>query len=389
MANEVVLDRTKPPNDETSASRIACLCCGDEHVAAGPDDNGTVSNEVNGFKNCWLCGDCYKGVKDFGKGSGRKFGALKGSADSDAIRLEQENDITNSVMKKLGSYADVLVDKIVGRLEMNGSLDMSRGSSMGERSFADVVRKPAAKIVISNAGDSFIKDASDALKETPVSFMKADKAGNVTIALPDEDTLNSARGRLRDVIPNTANTKTVVKLPKVTVCDFPLQGVASGELDRREMDCEIINRICMKNREVKAWIDEGHTCEVVYVGRSRGRDRASVGLRVSCTIRDFLLGRGNLFVGNVSCRVEERNYIPQCYMCQRFGHKAFECEQDAPTCMHCAEAHPSRDCENRRNTCCANCKRSSDPHIQRGAAHHNAASFDCPVYIRRLRMQKN
>ena len=357
------------------------------------------SNQSNTMVRCLKCKIPNNDVSD-GSAEGLDFGRIKGLnwlcegcyaavEGGDQDRVELERDITSSVIKRLGSYADVLADKIVGKLEVNGTLDMSRGSSIGERSFADVVRKPSAKIVVSNAGESFIKEASEALKETPVSFLKADKAGNVTIALPDEDTLNSARGRLRDVIPTSANTKTIVRLPKVTVRDFPLSGASTGEIDRKEMDCEIINLICLKNREVKTWIDEGHTCEVVYVGRSRGRDRATVALRVSCTIRDFLLGRGNLFVGNVSCRVEERNYIPQCYMCQRFGHKAFECQQEAPTCMHCAENHPSRDCENRSNTCCANCKRSNDPQIQRGAGHHNAASFDCPVYIRRLRMQKN
>ena len=368
---EVVLDRARLRSDEKRAKRtsdqsclLKCLRCKCPNTS-DVSDTGLGSIKLKGLN--WMCEQC--------------FVMVEGGCD-------REGEIARSVTEGISSYVDILADKIAGRLELNGT--MTRDSQVGDRSFADVVRKPAAKIVVSNAGDSFIKDASEALKETPVSFMKADKTGNVTIALPDEDILNSARGRLRDIIPSSANTKTVVKLPKITVRDFPLPPSASvGERDRNEMDCEIMSLIRMKNKEVKEWIDEGHTCEVVYVGRARGRERASVGLRVSCTIRDFLLNRGNLYVGNVSCRVEERNYIPQCFMCQRFGHKAFECNQEAPTCMHCAESHPSRDCSNRRNICCSNCRRSSDPNVQRCATSHNAASTDCPVYIRRLRMQKN
>ena len=361
---------------------LRCKCLNDNVSGGSGEELGL--GRIRGLN--WLCDSCYNIVELEGDEEDR---VERETGNED--RHERERDeITLSVMKKLTSYVDVLADKIVGKLEGNGSLDSSRGSMVGERSFADVVRKPAAKIVISNAGDSFISDASEALKETPVSFMKADKSGNVTIGLPDEDILNSARGRLRDIIPASADTKTLIKLPKVTVRDFPVPTKASsGGTNRREIDSEIISQIRMKNREIKTLIDEGHTCEVVYVGKPRGGDRASIGLRVSCSIKDFLLSRGNLFVGNVSCRVEERHYIPQCYMCQRFGHKAYECEQEAPTCMHCAGHHSSRDCDNRRNKCCSNCKASSDPQIQSGAVYHNAASTDCPVYLRRLRIQKN
>ena len=366
----VVSNREKRTKTKGRLKLIACLKCKTERDGEMPE---TVSNE-DGF--CWLCPGCFKAVE-------------KGE-EGDAVVKREE--IAECVASEMAKHTDAIMEKITERLNMSGIGDANRTvASMGERSFADVVtRKPAAKILIANAGESGVTQVTEALKQTPVSYLKADKDGNVTIGLPEQSILEQAENQLKAVLPEAATLRTTVRLPKVTIKEFPLPLEDFPlDMERKDLNDAIVRLIRMKNHEVRTLIEEGHVFEVVYVGKSRSRGRATVAARVSCTIHGLLLSDGKLFVGNESCRVEDRFYIPQCFCCQKFGHKAWECEQSQPTCMYCAECHETRNCPNKRNVCCANCKNANDPHLKNSAHTHTAGSADCPVFLLKVRQAKN
>ena len=413
MANEVVLDCTKPPDNDNDNKAVTCICCRVERVPVKTNDV-TVSTKVeDGF--CWLCKRCLAGVKDYVyvRDSGNVGG--EGSvADADGAPGFQrgEEEVANRVLEELDKRVDAIVDRIAEKIELNRTGDLNgctlaagerslplgdrsfalgeRSFVSGDRSFAEVVKRPSAKILIKNAGDSVAKQASEVLKQTPVSFMKTEKDGTVMIALPDQSMLAEAETQLKAALPDVASIKSSIRLPKVTVKDFPLPLEDFPiDMERKDLDAAIVDLIRMKNRGVRDLIDSGHTFEVVFVGKSRDRGRANVGLRVSCGVRDHLVSSGRLYVMNVACKVEDRYHIPQCYCCQRFGHKSWECDQNQPTCKFCAEHHETRYCQNKRNLCCVNCRNSNDPKVRQRAATHNAGSADCPVFLLKLKLQQS
>eukprot|EP00116_Pleurobrachia_bachei_P007134 sb/3467396/ len=297
------------------------------------------------------------------------------------------------VVAACGLKVDCLVSKIADKLVeygMEGSgLEDRVGGERG--SFADVAKKQSSgKIVVKNGGEGFVDRASKALSKTPLTYLRQEKDGSVTIALPDEETLSSAEKQLTEIIPESAQVTKSVR-QKITIRDFPLpSGVSARDASARdELNTTIREALKTKNNDLRDLIERGDKFDVVYVGKSGTRETAPVGVRVSCDIRDLLTRKGRVYVGNTSCRVEDRYYIPQCYKCQRYGHKSNECEQTSCTCKFCAGSHDTRRCPDMSRVCCANCLKSRDPQLRERAYNHNAGSLDCPVYLLKLRNSKN
>ena len=332
---------------------------------------------------CWLCEACYGYVES---------GCEGGVPTSEAGLVLNDGTcekLASLVVEACGLKVDCLVSKIADKLVdmgMEGSgLEDKVGVERG--SFAEITKKSTTgKIVVKNGGEGFVDRASEALSETPLTYLKQQKDGSVTIVVPDEETLSSAEKRLTEIIPETAQVTKSVRHPKITIRDFPLPSDVSA---RDELNTIITEAVKIKNPELRALIDRGDKFDVVYVGKMGHRDSAPVGVRVSCDIRDLLIRKGRVFVGNSSCRVEDRYYIPQCYKCQRFGHKSNECEQASHTCKYCAGSHDTRQCPDMSRVCCANCSKSRDPQLRERSYNHNAGSSVCPVYLLKLRNSKN
>ena len=379
-----------------------CLRCKVEN----PDAiNMDVSTE-RGW--CWLCEDCYGFVEVGccsvdGDCSVKVGSPVEGGAptEADAVGLVLNDGscekIASLVVAACGLKVDGLVSKIADKLVEYGV----EGSGLEDRvgvergSFADVAnaKKPStAKIVVKNGGDGFVNRASEALSKTPVTYLKQEKDGSVTIAVPDEESLSSAEKRLTEIMPENAQVTRSVRHPKITIRDFPLPAAASAQdaTARDKRNAMITEAVKIKNPDLRDMIERGDKFDVVYVGKSGdGRTTAPVGVRVSSDIRDLLTRKGRVFVGNSSCRVEDRHYIPQCYKCQRYGHKSNECEQTSYTCKFCAGSHDTRRCTDMSRVCCANCMKSRDPQLRGRAFSHNAGSLDCPVYHLKLKNSKN
>lgn len=66
---------------------------------------------------------------------------------------------------------------------------------------------------------------------------------------------------------------------------------------------------------------------------------------------------------------EDLNKYPQCYKCQGWGHWVGNCTREHPVCVHCADHHESRQCENRAHIKCINC-----------GGRHKAYDHRCPAF---------
>ena len=188
-------------------------------------------------------------------------------------------------------------------------------------------------------------------------------------------------------------------LPKVTLFDVPafaLQGVDKTNKTVAEIrDVEkalIVNEICDKNQGILDLKSDGHTVEVVFIGKVSPRNSLTVGLKVSPAVWASIFDEQNGFVFMYGKRITVKNrfFIKQCYHCQLFGHISTDCpkKQSSPTCLYCMGPHRSSTCtvkDEKSSHSCAKCAASKTPSDVAVSKSHNSSSSDCPMYIRECR----
>ena len=181
-------------------------------------------------------------------------------------------------------------------------------------------------------------------------------------------------------------------MPLLTVLHADVSSIRVEVTEREKTDEYIIEMLKAKNSDVSDMLTRGERVQVVFFRRyGKSKNIASIGLRVTKGLCDYLLEKGFVFMGHSYSKVERRFHVKQCYNCQAFGHISSACKESTPTCFRCSGAHDSAECVNKgsEHWHCINCKRSPNPHIQAGAASHNAGSADCPVRRRQLGFSKN
>ena len=179
-------------------------------------------------------------------------------------------------------------------------------------------------------------------------------------------------------------------LPKVTINNIPLDVFDSldSNMDintfRSKGKQALHDVIPLKNSGLKAYIDQGHAFEVVYI--SLGKMSATAGVKVSPQIRDFLTSptSNQIFILNSACPVKDRFVIRQCFNCQKLGHISKVCPELSKTtvCMYCSGKHATKQCNVKDDPLkyrCRNCSLSKDPRVSSSCHTHHAGSNSCPI----------
>lgn len=78
--------------------------------------------------------------------------------------------------------------------------------------------------------------------------------------------------------------------------------------------------------------------------------------------------------------VEEFSDLAVCYRCSKFGHTGARCT-DGKCCNKCGGNHEVRECMERGEWDCPNCKKTG---VARRDRQHSASDKRCPVYRRKL-----
>lgn len=99
-----------------------------------------------------------------------------------------------------------------------------------------------------------------------------------------------------------------------------------------------------------------------------------------------IMRRGKLYIDLNSCRVTESVEVLRCFKCCGYAHKSQNCRND-PHCARCAGSHDVKECSSEQEKC-INCDISNKERKTKLDVNHTAWSFECPIYLKRLRLSK-
>ena len=344
---------------------------------------------------------------------------LKQRIDHSSIFEDLKSNLESSIAKKF----EELSDKIDRRLQ--SEIEQAIQPSYAEKASTDhyltsnsqvpknmLHNKPAEVAVITTesvlddeTAADFGKKVTENLKDVQLQFMSIKKGSRkILLGFPNQDELSKGIAANKDLTTdNHCTIKTAEKLlPKLTV-----QNVNSNIFNGLDMDSadeeqrnlrksRIIELIKMKNPAVKKLVDDGHTLKVVYMNASVNGRNYTIAIKVSPSIRSALLNGqgGRLFIGNEAYPFSDRFHFEVCYHCQGIGHLSKNCPhaQEPATCLYCSGQHRSSQCPNKKDSSkfnCAKCSRSNISKFADNSYTHNAASLNCPLYIREVQRLQN
>ena len=145
-----------------------------------------------------------------------------------------------------------------------------------------------------------------------------------------------------------------------------------------------------KNEELQDLCNTSHTLDVVYM--KRFSNHCNIGIKVSPSIRNWILERGFVFVENSSSLVIDRLFVKQCCHCQQIGHQSGNCphKSEPLTCLYCMDQHRFANCPSKMDSVSHRCRNCSVHKLFSKNCNHTANSMDCPIIQTEVaRPQKN
>ena len=233
---------------------------------------------------------------------------------------------------------------------------------------------------------------------TQVDFMYLNKPKNKIVAgFPNKQERSKGQSANYQLTEKGCTIKTSEKLlPKLTVHNLPAEffkdiDLTSSEAREKQKD-RIIEQIQKRNPDVAELTEQGHTLSVVYLHAVRFNRFYTVALKVSPSIRRYLLEKqgGRLFIGNQCFPFEDRFHLRVCYHCQQYGHLSDQCPKKAedPICLYCSQRHASKNCpfkNDRLKYSCNRCLESPNKDITAAAQGHTANDPTCPITLAEIK----
>ncbi|XP_060855471.1 uncharacterized protein LOC132933171 [Metopolophium dirhodum] len=207
-----------------------------------------------------------------------------------------------------------------------------------------------------------------------VAQVKTDLWQTVQRKLPNPRAKTIIQGNSLIVLPNDKQTFEVLnrvnnvravgpRQPKVIIYDVD-DDIASNQ---------IAHGIMEQNPELELSQDDVESMVVSHKLGPRDKGTSHWVLETHPSVLKKLENK-SVFLGMTRCRVRLYQSITQCYKCQKYGHTSAKCKQETSTCKHCAGPHDSRECSDKANKKCINCK-----------GQHTASSAACKTREQALR----
>ena len=296
------------------------------------------------------------------------------------------------------SYADAVVNSVVQVVDQT-SINPPKGQERSASTERHVLLLEPTELENDCLESTTAKKPSlslinNAMAGVNVDFCSVKKSGCVAIGFQSADSLKAAEKKLKE--NKDCSLAFSTRLPKKMMPKVTVHGISEvlfeGCENREQMCNVLLDDIIKRNANVKSVIDGAPTefITVVMVHKKINTNdhvTYTAVLKMSSAVRKAIFNNDNkLYVSLKRCKVTDRYHVKQCYHCQKPGHVSNDCpvkNDDAlPTCFYCSGPHSSATCTNKRsenNQRCANCLKSKNPEMVKGANSHTAASRSCPI----------
>ena len=259
-----------------------------------------------------------------------------------------------------------------------------------------IVSNEKQVLVISDIDEKDIKEDksfSDALKENlsekldgiPVSKTTLNREGKAILIFPTPESCTQAKESLqKDYEVENSDRKPTMILPRIKIHNLDPSLTEYNIVRLKDM-------IASKNEILKdATYNE---FEIKFIDNKENFAIA----KVSPDIHKKLINDGRVYIDLWSNKVSNHFNPIQCFQCQNFNHTSTSSlciAKDKPnesTCLYCSKNHKSSQCPSKKDKKahkCANCMKSNNPSIKKGAVTHCSTSKNCPIYIKEVEKLK-
>lgn len=288
------------------------------------------------------------------------------------IEMKMANDALLVENKKFGQELSQIKD----RLPVAGT-----GMTSSKASFSDILQSKHPVVVVKPKDQT--KSVSDTLgelkktvkpSEMPIGRVRGAAKGGVIVEC---DTLESTV-KVRSKISERLGPEFIVTAPGKRIPKIYIFGM-SDELSVGDIE----SQVRAQNRDVFSDDSIAKVVTSFKVGRS-----SSFGAKLQLDPASFrkAIMAGRLNVGWDSCVIREAFDLVRCFKCNGFNHMASSCTATR-SCSKCSGDHFLSDCISDVAQCvnCLSANKSLKVNLN---PNHAASSVDCPVYKRKIEMEK-
>ena len=223
---------------------------------------------------------------------------LNGSVAALANRISSDEATSSS--KKVLNYAEVL--KLPAAPMMMTKKEKDKPKEI-------VYLKPnVVKAENSPQMQNMQKCLTEALSSVEICFMKENnQTGLIALGLPNSESKDKASEIIRKSDLDYSLSIYTKSLSKISVSQIPIEVLDSNSNSLEEDRAAVKGAILAKCDVIADLYKDGHTFEVVYV--KKHEQYVNAGTKVSPLIRNWVIRRGHLFIGNSSWPVNSGGQV--------------------------------------------------------------------------------
>lgn len=309
---------------------------------------------------------------------------------TDAV-LNLQNCINDSTTKLNKEQINKLTPKTITILGLISEMAAKMADISGENRILKEItgnnkqyQNLGKKIIISPKEEQTTEKTEEDIKkqidpiETGVIGIKNAKDGKIIVTCRNSQHIE----KLQEDIKKKFCEKYSTKIPDKRFPSIKVIGV-THQMDKKE----IVQNIKIQNE----FPEEPQKMEVTVIKNKKLKtgEEYIIYLEVDTQTHGILLQMQKINIGWERVRVFDAFDIKRCYKCYGFNHKGSECKKDSFVCPKCTGDHKSEECMAIRGTeKCNNCINTKNKLKINLDSNHPAWSFECPVYKRKLELEK-
>lgn len=212
-----------------------------------------------------------------------------------------------------------------------------------------------------------------------ISGVKHASRGGIIIECKNQEAVS----KLKEEAETKLGSQYNISVPKKRKPRIKIVGMSN-----RMTGNEIETKIMTQNH----FLEQGKAnLSVVHVGDMKNRKTPCYFAYAELEAESYskMLKEGKVNIEWDRCKVFDAVTVTRCFKCNSYNHRAKECKKEL-TCPKCAGSHHVNDCNAEKDEIkCVNCKEAVSKLKLKIDIHHEAWNTECPVYKRKLEIERN